>query len=464
MRTIEPGGENIKRAGTGIQTYRFYTNILLANKAICAEAEELLHSRQTFVVLSYQWPSFGESCGGLTWLPVVSKKHVDKMKYHSMRLHLSTDKHSFPDIPVQSCIIIAEDLAIFTCAARAAARDIPDPGPAVTVGFSSGVPTISLNMSAQSGRKVGTMRCLCDLRATKYRSMDNELQHRLLAPLASIISPSQRVVFTGKICNSKETEHLKQLMGPSVACAEASLFLELETCMMAKEIADSRHERDELSFVLLLYTMVYVCLHDLMAKPEVIPFALRSCPEMVDTMEILMLDILINISCCALKCGRRDAFDKNVTDATFALGNTTVPIGDRWAMHPGMKSHFVGLDLWSSLYLQNHAKRTVGDAVRHLDTIERLPHQQHDLEILKRYPNHEMGLSEAVLPFSQCSISQLPFPKTSFYKNTEGYLRHTPFRGWHNFELIRSLDKDTKTAINTLQKQHGLQVTAFDQD
>lgn len=34
--------------------------------------------------------------------------------------------------------------------------------------------------------------------------------------------------------------------------------------------------------------------------------------------------------------------------------------------------------------------------------------------------------------------------------------------GWYNIERIRNLDKNTKKAINALQKKHGLQVTEFD--
>jgi hypothetical protein len=143
----------------------------------------------------------------------------------------------------------------------------------------------------------------------------------------------------------------------------------------------------------------------------------------------------------------------------FAL---SMLLGDYWVIPPAMRAYRVSLRIWFALYLDNQAGHTVKDAVARLESVERDPRQQHDLDMLKRYPDQEANLSEEVLPFDQCSISQLPYTAVSFHKHFEGMIQSMQAKGWHNIEGIRSLDSDTKMAINTLQKEHRLQVTDFD--
>jgi hypothetical protein len=71
-------------------------------------------------------------------------------------------------------------------------------------------------------------------------------------------------------------------------------------------------------------------------------------------------------------------------------------------------------------------------------------------------------MSEDVLPLDQCSISQLPFSAMASYKNIKGVEQYTQSRGWFDMPCFKTLDEGTKTRINLLQEQHGLQVTNFD--
>ena len=446
----------------GLQAYRFSTNILGVNRTIHDEAEEMMYKRNIFVVLSYPSSSLEKVFGGLTWVPMVSKKHAGRMQLHSLQVHFDPDTTSSAKFPVESCIILAQDLQAFVCAARPATVHGLNPGPAVTVILGTGMPAIRLNPAALAGRKASSTRCLCELRETKYRSMDEGLQNRLLTPLATVTSLSQRVVFQGAIRNRKKLAHLKQLMAPSVESTEAYFTWEVGACIMALDVANSAIEHDELVFVLGLQCLVYHRLETVMHQPDVYSWALNNCPKILELLETFLFEIAVNIACGYLKVRHSSNYDFWFEQARTAMFALSMLVGDYWVIPPEMRAYRVSLRIWFALYIDNQAGHTVKDAVARLESVERDPRQEHDLAMLKRFPDQEANLSEEVLPFDQCSISQLPYSVVSFHKHFEGVIQSMQAKGWHNIEGIRSLDSDSKMAINTLQKEYRLQVTDFD--
>ena len=446
----------------GLQAYRFSTNILGVNRTIHDEPEELMYTRNIFVVLSYPLSSLEKVFGGLVWVPMVSKQHAERMELHSLQVHLDPDTTSSAKLPVESCIILAQDLQAFVCAARPATVHGLNPGPAVTVTLEAGVPKIRLNPAAQAGRKASSTTCLCELRETKYRSMDEELQNRLLAPLATVTSLSQRVVFQGAIRNRQKLAHLKQLMAPSVESTEAYFTWELGACIMALGVATSAIEHDELAFVLGLQSLVYHRLKTVMDRPDVYSWASRCCPNILGLLETFLFEIAVNVACGYLKVRHSSNYDVWFEQAREATCSLSMLSGNGWDASPEMRTYRVSLCIWFALYLDNRAGQSVKDAVARLESVKRGPHQQHDLDVLKRYPDQAANLSEQVLPSDQCSISQLPYSAVSFHKPFESMIKSMQPKGWHNIERIRSLHKDTKMAINTLQKEYRLQVTDFD--
>lgn len=78
------------------------------------------------------------------------------------------------------------------------------------------------------------------------------------------------------------------------------------------------------------------------------------------------------------------------------------------------------------------------------------------------YPDQEATFTAKVLPLDRCSISQLPFPAMSSYKNIESLKEYTTVRKRNDLQSLMSLSDETKAEINRLQKEHGLQVTDFD--
>ena len=454
--------QGTNNALSGIPAYRFFANILAVNRTIHDEAEELMYKRNTFVVISHQSMALRQVFGGLLWVPMVSKEHTGRMKLHSLRIHLAVDKAGLPVPPMQSFIILAEGLEPFSCAARVTTAEVGDPGPAVTVKFQSGTSVIGLNESARNGKKVGPSKILCDLRETKFRPMDERLQHRLLTPFASIISSSQRTVFKGAICNPQEIEHLKQVMSPTIFCAEASLLWELETCMLAKEVADAARHHDSLEYVMALQILTYRRLSTLVSETGIVLWAQSNFPKGLEWIETFLLEVLMNIACAHLKLNNVENFCFWLRETHIPMDKLTARLDSQTAVPSGIRAYYASLILWSHLYTGDFSSLTVGDAVGQLRSMETEPHQQHDLNILERYPDYKANFTKEVLPFDQCSISQLPCPATSFYKTMDGLEQSTRFKGWHNVECIRSLDKDTKRAINALQKKHGLLVTDFD--
>jgi hypothetical protein len=57
--------------------------------------------------------------------------------------------------------------------------------------------------------------------------------------------------------------------------------------------------------------------------------------------------------------------------------------------------------------------------------------------MIERQPDLKAILTEEILPLDQCSITQLPCPATSFYKNIEGLKQSMRFKGFHNVECTR---------------------------
>ena len=342
-RKAELGLAAAKRAMKGLQAYRFSTNILGVNRAIHDEAEELMYKRNIFVVLSYPSSSLEKVFGGLTWVPMVSKKHVGRMQFHSLRVYFNPDTTSSAKLPVESCIILAQDLQAFVCAARPATVHGVNPGPAVTVILSTGRPHIRLNPVALAGRKASSTKCLCELRETKYRSMDEMLQNRLLTPLATVTSLSKRVVFQGAIPNRQKLAHLKQLMGSSVESTEGYFMWELGACIMALDVASSAIGHDELVFVLGLQCLVYYRLETVIRKPDVYSWASNNCPKILELLETFLFETAVNIACGYLKVRHSSNYNfwfKQVQNAMSAL---SMLLGDNWVIPPEMRAYRVSL-------------------------------------------------------------------------------------------------------------------------
>lgn len=297
--------------------------------------------------------------------------------------------------------------------------------------------------------------------------MDVALQHKLLAPLASTACAGQRIIIKGDICNAREVEQLKQLMSPTLVWIQFRLFSELSTMMIAKDIADACVEHDELGFVLELYELVVEHGVHIMGDDFSISWALQHCSKFVELLEMIVLELMINIACSKLKMRDVDGCVTWCERAGSMLGRMFDRLPN-WIPPAGIIAYYHIVSVWSQLYREGGTSKsellvkTVGEEVSQLERIKTFPHHAHDLAILKNHPNQQATLSADALRFPRCSISQLPFPATSFYKTVKSLKPYTQSKGWHDLPCPGTLDEKARTRIHVLQRQHGLQVTDFD--
>lgn len=188
--------ENFSHDRTGPRAYHFHTSILGVNHAIREEAEEFLYKSNTFVVLSYQRPKLSTVNGGLIWLPIVSNTLVSRMQKHSVRIHVSDTNRSQPAMrngkePIKSAIFLARDLETFCLIMTFAGLTCPQQDLALQLTTdTTGAPMVRFH--PQFGSSTTASQLKCELRDTKYRKTDAATQRQILAPMARILSPSQK--------------------------------------------------------------------------------------------------------------------------------------------------------------------------------------------------------------------------------------------------------------------------------
>jgi hypothetical protein len=457
--------------------YHFYTNILGVNRIIRQEAEELLYKRNVFVVVSYQWPGIFHRTVSLFWMPMVSRKYAAKMKCHSLRIHVSPGAITLhkltqgarKEAPLESFIILAKDLQAFCFLLQLTAASTE--GPAISITTEPGEPA-SFEPENFANSKAKSMSLKCELRDTRYRAVDAALQYSLLAPLAVIIAPSQRVVFTGKICNPKEAESLKRTMSPTMVCQTALRWAYFERLTRAKELADAALDHDKIDFVLAFYMAVEALSLQMISCEDSQRELAQNYPDLWNAMCVFHFELMIIIAWGKLKIGDFEGFSAYFDGCRAFSEKTSQELGDLYRVPDGLLPYFDSLYVWWYLYVlgdeveaMDPEFRTVGFVVSKLRTTAKQhgEHQAFELSLLERLPNQQAMLTKELLPYHQCSISQLPFPRTSFYQSVPGLEQRDNFKGWHDITLLRSLDVSQREILTSLQMASQIEVTDFDQ-
>ena len=463
--------ENFDDDRCGPRAYKFHTNILGVNRAINQEAEELLYKRNTFIVLSYQYFGLGNENGGLFWLPIVSNKHAPRMKLHSVRIHVTPGTVGYRD-PIlsgngsmHSAIFLARDLETFCLIMTTAGSTCTEMNLAVNLYRDvAGVPRISPPAEPNTSR-IAAPQFKCELRDTRYRQIDAATQRQILAPMARILASSQRVSFKGIVCDLEKVESLKQTMSPTLTCFPALKWAFFEALSIAKDVADAAVLHDAIRFVMNLY-------HTIARTIGVLTYThaenqyqrqgfLITCPEAVEACDMLALEALVNVACCAVKARDAKELDE-ASDAIFKSMQRRKREGRNMGCIPSeLKALCDNVMLWKILYCGKQGEMpTVRQMVNYLALPGRGHHQAHDSEVLLRHPDQEAVLSSEHLPLYQCSAFRLPLPSTNYHK---ALLKQERFKGWLDMDLLRSLDQGLKKHINDLQKHYGIKVTAFDE-
>lgn len=473
-RRADPRWTNTADRNAGLVAYNFHTNILAVNRMIRSEAEELLYKRNIFIIISYEWPEMEKQSrsAGLIWVPMVSRKHVTRMNRHSARIHLcqSADLREATTrskIPIKAYILLASDIEAFC----------------VTVGGllyrSRGRVLLLDNMSIPSAPPMVHVEDVhwkpaqfkCELRDAEYRKMDRATQHQILSSFASLIGPSQRVTFKGKICDDVQTRNLKLIMGAGMLCPSAQHFTAAEMMVKAKCVADEALKHDDLSFALEMGQLCMDCTLGIVKNQTFRNRVLQSGPQLMSVMYITYFEVVINIACCMLKLGRFAECASFAHNIPATLRNVEHDLGESWEVPLGIEAYCFSISLWCMLYgdfdLSNNIipsdMETVGSAVSTLERFKQHQHQAHDHEILKRYHDQEAKLTKEVFPLRESSLYMLRFHGTTSYGTEILSTLRSRFSGWQDLELLRSLEDGQKKQINTLQKWYHLEVTNFDE-
>jgi hypothetical protein len=406
---------------TGPRAYHFHTNVLAVNHTIHKEAEELMYKRNIFIVISYQWQALNKSRGGLFWVPVVSNTHAARMQHHSIRVHVSPGTYvtraaralSGTAVPVRSYILLARDIDAFCSTLQSSVASANAPSIRISGQPSSGITLQSIHTDRQ-GRAGKSTQFKCDFRRTKYPSISDLSQQNILTSLASIIGPSQRMVFTGDIRKDSRIEDRKRIMSPTLVCPPAVLWSIFKFWIKAKDVADASIDHDDLRLVLLQYMYIEYTINELVKTHAQVNLE----PPFVVALRTFRLEITTNILIGWLKLGLIDDFSNGCEKMCLYVHEASEKLGESWKVPDQLQAYIDNLRLWFDLYQPIAAlhpgTKTVKDAVNALTQGEPGPHQIHDAQILMRHGNQNDIVTEQHLPVDQCSAVQLPFPGTNF--------------------------------------------------
>lgn len=469
---------------SGPKAYHFHTNILAVNHEIHAEAEDTLYKHNTFVVVSYQWHSFEFTRGSLAWAPIVSNKNTARMTNHSLRIHadpgptaLRVVAHQIlTGVPIKSYIILAGDINAFCLTMHDPEHS--DNGAAITIStFQGAEPQLDIVGLNVNGVLDEPIRIKCQLRDTKYRKMDRALQNHMLARLASIKGKSQKVRFTGAICNFQQVEHLKKVMGPSLLCQNAVYWSVYEECELAKEVADAAVAYDETEYVVHLYrTLSHVMWNKLgsFIRSDQVRLHNPTFKKMIKAMDTFTMEVLLNVALGELKLRQIGHFEATWNKIKEVVSHHTRVNGGRYtAFAPGMTDRYCTVAMYAYLYipqLEGEVRKFGTGPISWFakrfffqDVLNIGPYQVYDYQVLARHADQEAVMSPDHLPLDECAAVRLPFAPTSFYKTVEGAMQTGHYDGWHDVDFLRSLRPDIKRRIRAMQLSYVLERTDFTQ-
>lgn len=273
------------------------------------------------------------------------------MTRHSLRIHVSPGTSVLTDLahqtgknaPIESCLVLAKDLGSLCFTLSVPAALIGSPAIQIQTGLSG---DICVRTDILIGRKEKPMQMKLELRDTHYRNMTAALQRDLLTPLSGVISPSQRVVFTGSICDTFQTEGLKRMMGPSLVCWTAVAWSYFEKIIMAKDISHAALEHDSPAFVLFQYLAVEFLSADQIEKDIVRHELLSNHQQLYETMHVFHFELLVNIACIRLKMRDIKGFGPAVKAATDFLEKMSQESGFSHGLPDGLEPYYDSIRFW----------------------------------------------------------------------------------------------------------------------
>lgn len=198
--------------------------------------------------------------GGLVWALVVTNVHAARMKHHSLRIHVNRKLNSLQlyreaggrgsSIPMYACVLLAQDLKTFCTALET---------PFATCG--GAIVVVNTDLTSPSAivmreNNLTPPSFKIELRDTRFRASDRQLQHRLVSPFFRIRSPSMRTIVSGDVRDMEQIQALKASLGPGLCCVDAGILKATTKLASLKSLADAAFLEDGLEFATYLYSLI----------------------------------------------------------------------------------------------------------------------------------------------------------------------------------------------------------------
>jgi hypothetical protein len=262
----------LKRRTREDPAWKFHTNILAVNRAIHAEAKELLGKRNTFVVASHTLQP--DDANKLMrkmqlWVPLVAWKSIaagEKLHYMTTMGHSSFQVHFMYDpdrmlgfgnpysAPLQAMeyIFLAADLDSYC---------------SVLSGRTNAILGPAFNLSGQGPPAVDFSTYPDDFSASLAITFSNPIHDEITSRVTSLNSPFRNVIAPslcvgiGRVVDgcifmpteSWAVERIRRHMGPSLTCTKAADWAFFEIYEARKTIADATALGGELNLALAMY-------------------------------------------------------------------------------------------------------------------------------------------------------------------------------------------------------------------
>jgi hypothetical protein len=347
---------------------------------------------------------------------MASTKFVSRIRHHSARIHISQSsdalaavaRNTGTKVPVKAFILLEDDIKVLCSTLNFMVAEAAGPILQLTRALTPGMEL----QIREDQMNVKPNQLKCELRDTEYRLMDPSTQYQLLAPFASFIGRSQRVTFTGTICDEAETAHLKRIMGPTTSCQFAHWYSVLEDISRLKGYVDDAAGKDDLNFVIVSYKRILEHIINLLTQEKLSQWVSNNCPRTAIELSTMCLRLTLNMACAQMK--RKDfegcEGDLEVFEAIVKMrDHYREDVGEPMSVVDDITLLAYHFNLTVLLYLyrdhkpgEQQTERTVKELAEELDGSACGPHQKHDRDVLRRFHDQDAIMSKECLPFDQC--------------------------------------------------------------
>jgi hypothetical protein len=342
---------------------------------------------------------------------MASTKFVSRIRHHSARIHISQSsdalaavaRNTGTKVPVKAFILLEDDIKVLCSTLNFMVAEAAGPILQLTRALTPGMEL----QIREDQMNVKPNQLKCELRDTEYRLMDPSTQYQL-APFASFIGRSQRVTFSGKICDDTETAHLKRILGPSTSCQFARWYTVLENISMLKGHADDAVKKDDLIFVILSYKRILEHIIDLLTQETLGQWVSHNWPRTAIELCTMCLRLTLNMACAHMKLqdSAESEKDLEVFEAMVKMRNGyRADTGKPMSVVDYITLLAYHFNLMVLLYIYRDHKpgeqlteRTVKDLAEQLDGFACGPHQKHDRDVLRRSHDQDAIMSKERLP------------------------------------------------------------------